>query len=167
MKNKWLYDSKVVGKGDRIGSTIYYWLLKGEKGDRGSVYITPYVGRYGIDGDLGYKKLFVSYASNIADAFKLATVAKRKIINAMEGDLMALILPTRDKEMVKLVQTEAQRKALDRVLYECALRHLHIASGTTIGEAPQTIVIDLSSKGGEIKIYPNGKIDWDIEWSPE
>ena len=58
-----------------------------------------------------------------------------------------------------MAQTDVQEKAIERIEKIIERKGLKIVGGTTIGKEPQTVLLDLTYQGGEIRIDNDGKIE--------
>lgn len=59
----------------------------------------------------------------------------------------------------RLAQTDAQEEAIEKIEKKLERKGLRIVGGTTIGKEPQTVLLDLTYQGGEIRIDNDGKIE--------
>ena len=61
----------------------------------------------------------------------------------------------------RLASTDEQERAIAKLERKLEAKGIKLKGGTTIGKSPQTVILDLTYQGGEIRINSDGEVDVD------
>ena len=58
----------------------------------------------------------------------------------------------------RLASTDEQERAISKLERKLEAKGIKLKGGTTIGKSPQTVILDLTYQGGEIRINSDGEV---------